>query len=358
MILFTRPFLPPIEEYTALLNEIWLRQWVTNNGPLVQRLEAELATFLGVSRVLYTTNGTIALQIALKAMNITKEIITTPFSFVATTSSVVWEGCKPIFVDIDPLTLNIDPSKIEAAITPSTEAILATHCFGNPCDIEAIEKVAAKRKLKVLYDAAHCFGSVFKGKSVFDYGDVSIASFHATKVYHTIEGGAIFTKNENLLRRMAYMRNFGHDGPERFNGMGINGKNSEFHAAMGLCNLRYANEILEVRKRQCKIYDMHLANVNIKKPLCTEGSIPNSSYYPIILHDEDTALRVKNALESKEIFPRRYFYPTLSSLDYVPKSETPIANDVARRILCLPLFHSLKEEDQALIADIVKQAQN
>jgi dTDP-4-amino-4,6-dideoxygalactose transaminase len=216
MINITKPFLPPIAEYEQMIKGIWKRNWLTNNGPLVNELELKLKDYLDVDHLLYLNNGTIALQIAIKALGLTGEIITTPFSFVATTSSVVWEGCTPVFVDIDPETLNLDPSKIEAAITEKTTGIIATHVYGNPCDIDRIDAIAAKHNLKVIYDAAHCFGTKYKGKSVFNYGDVSTTSFHATKLYHSIEGGAVFTRNPELLKKMAYMRNFGYNGPEDF----------------------------------------------------------------------------------------------------------------------------------------------
>ena len=231
MINVTKPFLPEIEEYITYLRGIWDRNWLTNNGPLVNDLELKLKEYLNVKHLLYLGNGTIALQIAIKALGLKGEIITTPFSYVATTSAIVWEGCDPVFADIDKDTFNIDPAKIEQAITDKTTGILATHVFGNPCDIDAIQKIAVKHNLKVIYDAAHCFGTHYKGKSVYNYGDVSTASFHATKLFHTIEGGAVITNNAELLKKMAYMRNFGHETAETFAGVGINGKNSEFHAA-------------------------------------------------------------------------------------------------------------------------------
>jgi dTDP-4-amino-4,6-dideoxygalactose transaminase len=210
MIPVTKPFLPTEKEFKAYVKSIWERQWLTNNGPLVNALELKLKEYLGLDHLLYVTNGTVALQLAIKALDLSGEIITTPFSFVATTSSIVWQGCQPVFVDIDAETFNIDPGKIEAAITPKTSAILATHVFGNPCDIDAIKKIADKHGLKVIYDAAHCFGTRYKNKSVFDYGDISVTSFHATKLFHTIEGGAVFTKRPDLLKKMAIMRNFGY----------------------------------------------------------------------------------------------------------------------------------------------------
>jgi len=313
---------------------------------------------LGLKHLLYISNGTIAIQIALKALGITKQIITTPFSYVATTSSIVWEGCEPVFVDIDPNTLNIDPAKIESAITPETEAILATHCFGNPCDIGAIDIIAQKHNLKVIYDAAHCFGTLYKGQSVFAFGDVITTSFHATKLFHTIEGGAVFTSNPETLRVMSYMRNFGHDGPEKFQGIGINGKNSEFHAAMGLANLPYLPEILAVRKQQSFFYDVHLEKLEVQKLKIQNGSEFNYAYYPVIFKDEATTLKMKMALEAKEIMPRRYFYPSLSQLNYVEPYPTPIADDIAKRILCLPLYHTLSEAEQLMIIRILLRTQN
>jgi dTDP-4-amino-4,6-dideoxygalactose transaminase len=248
MIPVTKPYLPPFDEYQSYLEGIWKRQWLTNNGPLVHELETKITDYLGVTNFLYLGNGTVALQIAIKALELKGEIITTPFSYVATTSSIVWEGCKPVFVDIDSQTLNIDPSKIEEAITVNTSAILATHVYGNPCDVIKIGEIAKKHNLKVIYDGAHCFGVKFRGESIFEYGNISTVSFHATKLFHTIEGGGVFTRDKNLSKKMSFMRNFGHDGPEVYREVGINGKNSEFHAAMGLVNIKKIDEIIAKRK--------------------------------------------------------------------------------------------------------------
>lgn len=357
MIPVTKPFMPPRAEFDSYVDGIWDRGWLTNNGPLVVEFESRLSSYLNAKHLLFVSNGTIAIQLAIKALNITKEVITTPFSYVATTSSLVWEGCKPVFVDIDNSTLNIDPLKIEEAITRDTQAILATHCFGNPCDIKAIEAIARKHNLKVIYDAAHCFGSRYLGKSIFLYGDVSTTSFHATKLLHSVEGGAVFTEKADLFSRLRYMRNFGHDGPEKFNGVGINGKNSELHAAVGLCNMRYVDEIMKVRKRQCETYDKLLARLNVKRPVILREAKWNYAYYPIIFDEEATAIRMKDALERRNIFPRRYFYPSLSKLDYVSQQQTPIADSIARRILCLPIFHSLLEEEQELVANVLLEGQ-
>ena len=357
MIPVTRPFSPPIEEYQELLKGIWDRNWFTNNGPLVNRLELELKSYLDVPHLLYVSNGTIALQIAIKALGITKKIITTPFTYVATTSSIVWEGCEPVYVDIDPETLNIDARKIESAIDEDTEAILATHCFGNPCDIDAIQAIADKYSLRVIYDAAHCFGTKYKGRSVFSYGDISTTSFHATKLYHTIEGGAIFSNDADLLKRMAFLRNFGHDGPEKFNGIGINGKNSEFHAAMGLVNLSYVDNILTSRKTVSHWYDKFLIHADIIRPITIIQSEGNNSYYPILLTNEKLLIDVKNALEQEEIFPRRYFYPSLNNLDYT-NGNAPISVDVSSRILCLPLYYKLSSEEVLKISRIILRVLN
>jgi dTDP-4-amino-4,6-dideoxygalactose transaminase len=244
MIPVTKPFLPPQDIYQSYLDGIWKRQWLTNMGPLANDLELKLKDILKVKHLLFVTNGTVALQMAIKALDLKGEIITTPFSFVATTSSIVWENCQPVFVDIDKNSLNIDAEKIEAAITKNTSAILATHVYGNPCEVDAIDKIAKKHHLKVIYDAAHAFGVEINGKSIFEYGDISTCSLHATKLYHSSEGGLIITKDPELLKKLAYIRNFGFDGPEKFAELGLNGKNSEFHAAMGLANLKYIAKLI------------------------------------------------------------------------------------------------------------------
>lgn len=358
MIPVTKPFLPPKEEVYALLDEVWNRQWFTNNGPLVNELELRLKEYLGVQHVLYLNNGTIALQIAIKALNLKGEIITTPFSYVATTSSIIWEGATPVFVDIDEHTFNINPANIEAAITPNTQAILATHVFGNPCDIDAIQQIANKHNLKVIYDAAHCFGTTYKGKSVFAYGDVSTTSFHATKLFHTVEGGAVFCNAPELLKKMAFLRNFGHNGPNDFAEVGINGKNSEFHAAMGVVNLRYINQILAQRKVLCQQYDNWLKRPNITHQAITSQSNFNYAYYPIVFDNEETVLKVIKELEGNGITPRRYFYPSLNTVDMFKPNNCPISESIAKRILCLPLYHILSHNDVDLISRIILRVIN
>lgn len=352
----TEPFLPPLEEYVDQLRSIWKRNRLTNDGPLVRELEENLADRFGLEHVLFLNNGTTALQIAINVLGLKGEVITTPFSYVATTSSIVWEKCKPVFVDIDPETLNIDAGKIEEKITPFTTGIIATHVFGNPCDIEKIEKVASKHNLKVIFDAAHCFGTTYKGKSVFCGGDLSITSFHATKVFQTVEGGAIFTDNDEQADRIKYLRNFGHDGFGRFNGVGINGKNSEIHAAMGLCNLNYIDEVMDIRRRQCDYYNQKLDKISgIKYQKIADGSCVIPAYYPVIFDSEKQMLTVRDELEGAGVSPRRYFYPSLNQLDYVENTDMPVSDDISARIMCLPLFHNLKEKDQDMILDIIKE---
>ena len=355
MIPVTKPYLPNQQKYLQYIAGIYEREWLTNNGPLVQEFEQQLKEYLQLENLLYVNNGTIALQIAIKALGLKGEIITTPFSYVATTSSIVWEGCEPVFVDIDEHTLNIDTSKIEAAITEKTSAILATHCFGNACDIEAIDVIAKKYNLKVIYDAAHCFATQYKGKSIFEFGDISTCSLHATKLMHSVEGGLVFAKEPEVIERIAFMRNFGHDGPENFNGVGINGKNSELHAAMGHCVLNDIDIILKKRQEQSEFYGEHLKGLSIKKQAIQGGCQYNYAYYPILFKNEDSLLQVKFALEAEGINPRRYFYPSLNSLAYIEKrNNTHVSDDCASRIICLPLYHSLNTDDQRKICQIIK----
>jgi dTDP-4-amino-4,6-dideoxygalactose transaminase len=355
----TKPFLPPIEEYNEYINGIWKRNWLTNHGPLVNELELRLKEYLNLDHMLYLSNGTVALQIAIKALELKGEIITTPFSYVATTSSIVWEGCTPVFVDIDEASFNIDPLKIEEAITDKTSAILATHVYGNPCDIDAIEKIAEKHNLKVIYDAAHCFGTKYKGKSVFEYGDISTTSFHATKLFHTIEGGAVFTKSPEILAKLAYLRNFGHKTPDSFWDIGINAKNSEFHAAMGLCNLKHIDAIMASRKKQSEYYQHILSNLKIKTPEITPQTDYNYSYYPVLFESETQLLKSEELLNLNKIFPRRYFKPSLNTLSYVQnEGKCPISESYSDRTICLPLFYDLSSEEQDMIARLLLRSKN
>lgn len=356
MINVTKSFLPPKEEYIKYIDAIWQRNWLTNNGPIVNELEQKLKEYLGVKNLLYLNNGTIAIQIAIKALELKGEIITTPFSYVATTSSIVWESCTPIFVDIDENTANINPTLIEKAITPNTSAILATHVYGNPCDIDAIDIIAKKHNLKVIYDAAHCFGTKYKGKSIFEYGDISTTSFHSTKLFHTIEGGAVFSNSDELHHKLSYLRNFGHNGQEEFWGLGINGKNSEVHAAMGICNMKYINDILRKRKEDSLYYDARLKGSILKKPSIQANSEFNFSYYPVFFESEEQLLKVQKYLNSHLIYPRRYFYPSLNLLPYVQNSKMEITESLSGRVLCLPLYFELTKEEIDLVCKLIMQS--
>lgn len=355
MINVTKSFLPPLEQYVEYLKGIWERGHLTNHGPLVNELEDKLRTYLGVKHFFFINNGTIALQIAIKALDIKGDVITTPFSYVATTSSIVWEQATPVFVDIDPHTFTIDPSKIEEAITPNTSAILATHVYGIPCNVSEIKRIAEKHTLKVIYDAAHAFGVNYNGTSILNYGDISTLSFHATKLFHTVEGGGIATNNDEVAHRISYMRNFGHKGQEEFWGLGINGKNSEFHAAMGLCIYPYIDKIIANRKLLCNAYDKFFAenNIIIKRPVLPKNTQYNYAYYAVVFESEDELLSVKNVLGKEDIYPRRYFYPSLSQLNYVSAGHTPIANEISKKILCLPLYYALSVDDIFRITSIV-----
>ena len=354
MINVTKTFLPPQEEYQATLKEAWDAGWITNRGVLVQRLEQQLKEYLHVPKMIAMTNGTLPLQIAIKALRLKGEIITTPFSYVATPSSIVWEGCTPVFVDIHPEYLTIDETKIEAAITSKTTAILATHVFGNPCAVEEIETIAKNHGLKVIYDAAHCFGVTYKGKSIFEYGDISTCSFHATKLFHTGEGGALFCNDNALYDILFYHHNFGHKDLETFHGLGINAKMSELQAAMGLSVLPYMEAILIDRQKNCEHYDSNLKFTNIKKLKLRESTKWNYAYYPIIFQTEEKLLKLKAKLETNGIYPRRYFSPSLNTLNYIEEQQScPVSESISKRVLCLPLFYDLAVEHLDTICNII-----
>ncbi|SFT39755.1 dTDP-4-amino-4,6-dideoxygalactose transaminase [Algoriphagus locisalis] len=359
MIPVTRPFFPSFEKYQQYLEGVWKRQWLTNNGPLVNELEIKVAEFLDSNSFIFMGNGTIALQIAIKALGLKGEVITTPFSYVATSSTIVWEGCTPVFVDIDPNTYNINPSKIEEAITPQTSAILATHVFGNPCDTVAIDEIAKKYNLRVIYDGAHAFGVKYKGRSLMDYGDVTTLSTHATKIFHTVEGGGVFTNDVDLFKKISLMRNFGHSGPDMFSDLGINGKNSEVHAAMGLAVLPFMEKIFAKRKVLFEYYNKNLENFPVRGQVIDKNVSYNYSYFPILFDDPELMRRCIHKLNRASIFPRRYFYPSLASLPYVNNSkDLPITNFVTERILCLPLYHDLSVEEIDLVCRIMYREYN
>ena len=348
--------MPPLEEYTHYLAGIWERGWLTNNGILVQRLETELQSYLDGAQVQFLSNGTIALQIAIKALGLTGEIITTPFSYVATTTAILWENCEPVFVDIEDRTFCIDAAKIEAAITPRTSAILATHVYGYPCDVLAIEEIAHRHDLKVIYDGAHAFGVRIHGRPLLNYGDLSTCSFHATKLFHTVEGGALVMNDDELARKVSLYKSFGHIGDDYFT-LGVNGKNSEFHAAMGLCNLPRVSEFIITRRRLAELYKHELAGLPLRYPEPTEPTLEyNHSYFPVIFDSEEIMLRAKEHLAAHEVSTRRYFFPSLNQLPYHTGAACPISEDVSRRVLSLPFYQELAEPDVCRIAHLVNQA--
>ncbi|KOS60729.1 DegT/DnrJ/EryC1/StrS family aminotransferase [Lysinibacillus agricola] len=352
MIPVTQPFMPSKKEYEKLLENLWDTKWLTNNGPYVVELEKELSERLAVHNLTYVTNGTLALQLAIKALDLQGEIITTPFSFIATTTSITWEGCKPVFVDIDPTTLSIDPEKIETVVTTNTVAIIATHVFGIPCDVERIEAIANKYNLKVIYDGAHAFGVTYKGRSIFNYGDISTYSFHATKVFHTVEGGGITCANKNLATKIELLRSYGYVGEDYYL-PGINAKATEFHAAMGICNLNYIEHNLEKRKEISEFYNKLLPS-DIHVIYITENVEYNYAYYPVLFNSEDTLLKIVSELKSKEIQTRRYFYPSLNKLPYLKdNNDCPVSESISKRILCLPLYANLDKKIVKKISDII-----
>ena len=355
MINVTQTFLPPQKEYNDLVKRAWDKLWLTNRGELTLELESKLKEKLSIEKIIITNNGTIPIQIALKLLGKEGEIITTPFSYVATTSAIVWEKCTPVFVDIHPEYLTIDETKIEAAITPNTTAILATHVFGNPCHIETIEAIAAKHNLKVIYDAAHSFGVEYNNESIFNFGDVSTCSFHATKLFHTGEGGAMFCKDEALFHKLYYSHNFGHNGPLDFHGLGINAKISELQSALGLAVLPYMDTIVSERKKVVDFYAKNLDFSTIKALKIRQNTKWNYSYYPIVLETEELLLKVQKALNEVQIFPRRYFYPSLNTVNFIKNTEMPISESISKRILCLPLYVGLKKEDLEQITKIINQ---
>jgi dTDP-4-amino-4,6-dideoxygalactose transaminase len=352
-IFVTKPFLPPKEEYLRYVSGIYERGILTNQGPLVHELENKLREFLGVQYLHYLCNGTVALQLALAALDINEgEVITTPFSYVATVSAILWQRCKPVFVDIEPYSYTIDISKIETAITSQTKAILPVHVFGYPCDVAAIQEIAEKHNLKVIYDAAHAFGSKVNGRSLLEWGDVSALSFHATKLFHTIEGGACVTSNRNISEKIELQKRFGHNQDEHIM-LGINAKTSEFNAAMGLANFPYLEMIIDKRKRISEQYDAFLDGI-VLRPAKAAGLEYNYAYYPVVFESEVELLQVFKALAEERIYPRRYFYPSLNILPYVKSQACPVSEDVAKRIACLPFSTELSEEDTARICKTIK----
>lgn len=350
----TRPSLAPLSDYADLLAGAWERGILTHNGPLVQQLERELEAYLGVRHLAAVTNGTLALQLAIRALGLRGEIITTPFSWVATISSIIWEGCRPVFVDIDPETLNIDPSRIEERITRHTCAILPVHVFSNPCDTAAIGEIARRRGLKVLYDGAHAFNVRYNGQPLAEIGDITALSFHATKLFNTGEGGACVSVDPELDARVRRLRFFGHDDQKEIVEDGTNAKMTEIHAALGLANLRLNDAVAAKRRADYERY---------RAALCSHPAIAfqkidpdayNFSYMPIVFQTEAQLLAVERALTSAQIFPRRYFFPALNTLTHiVPYQAFPIAEDISRRILCLPHYFDLAAADIERVCGII-----
>jgi dTDP-4-amino-4,6-dideoxygalactose transaminase len=356
-VMVTRTSLPPLEEYVAMLRKVWDSHWVTNDGPFVQQLERQLQEFLAVPDLCYVSNGTVALQLAVKALGLSGEVITTPFSYVATSGVLLWEGCTPVFADIRPGDLTIDPRQVEAAITAKTTAILATHIYGFPCDVDALQDIANRHGLKIVYDAAHAFGCKLNGRPLISHGDASCLSFHATKVFHTVEGGAVVVNGgDAVARNVRLMRAFGQDG-DRHLTIGINAKNSELHAAMGLCNLPRLERTGRARRIQHQRYVKLLGGGAVEMPKSTAtGFEYNYAYFPILMPDESALLRVQELLARINVYPRRYFYPALNKIAYVNGAPCPLAEDAALRVLCLPMSELVTEGLQEEIAAIIIKA--
>lgn len=362
-ITVTSPLLPDLDEFTALLKEIWASKWITNNGSFHRRLEQELCDYLKVPYISLFTNGTLPLITALQALRVTGEVITTPYSFVATTHSLWWNGIKPVFVDIDPVTGNIDPDRIEAAITPKTTAIMPVHVYGQPCDTARIQRIADTYGLKVIYDAAHAFGVQVNGESVLNAGDVSTLSFHATKVYNTIEGGALVMKDEEMKRRIDYLKNFGFKNEVEVVAPGINSKMDEVRAAYGILNLRQVDAAIEARRRTADAYREALRGVDgIRFLEDRPGVRHNYSYFPIFIDAEKYGMtrdELYDRMKERNVLGRRYFYPLISEfttyrgLPSANPSNLPNAHRVANSVICLPMYHNLSDDDVRRITDVV-----
>lgn len=352
----TKTYLPNKEKYKQYVDEIFESGWLTNNGPLVQKLEKRLAKYLGVKNIVLVSNGTVALEIAYRTLGLNGFVITTPFSFVATTSSLVTNGLLPIFTDIDEKTLNLNPTNIEKYITKNTSAILPVHVFGNVCEVEEISEIAKRHDLKVVYDASHAFDVNYKNQSVLNFGDISTLSFHATKLFHTIEGGALIINDDDLVEKARYLINFGIKNAEEIPELGTNAKMNEFEAAMGLCVLDDIEEIKQKRKVQFNRYKEELKGL-VEFQELNQNATQNYSYFPVIFKSEEQLKKIEKALNENQIFPRRYFYPSLDTLDYIePKQKMKISRDISKRILCLPIYTELKVDTQTQILQILKES--
>ena len=361
-IYVTQPYLPPLEEFIPYLEQIWTNKVLTNGGPFHQQLEKALCDYLGVEHISLFTNGTIALVTALQSLRITGEVITTPYSFVATSHSLLWNGIKPVFVDIDPNTLNLDPNKIEAAITPQTTAIMPVHCYGHPCDVQAIQKIADNYNLKIIYDAAHAFGVEDAGGSILRHGDLSVLSFHATKVFNTFEGGAIICPDAKTKQRIDHLKNFGFVDEVTVVAPGINGKMSELNAAMGLLQLKHLDVVLQRRKEIDLAYRTALKEVKGITCLSEDYSTQtNYSYFPVLVQSNYPLSRdaLYQKLKENNIYARRYFYPLISdfpmyrSMPSASRANLPVAADAADNVLCLPIYPDLLPDSQQRVTELI-----
>lgn len=359
-IYVTQPFLPPLEDFIPYLEKIWESKWLTNGGPFHQELEEALCQYLGVEHISLFANGTLALVTALQALRITGEVITTPYSFVATAHALLWNGIKPVFVDIDPNTLNLDPGKIEAAITPQTTAILPVHCYGNPCDVEAIQHIADTYNLKVIYDAAHAFGVQDEGGSILRHGDLSVLSFHATKVFNTFEGGAIVCPDAKTKKRIDYLKNFGFADETTVVAPGINGKMNEVQAAFGLLQLQSIDTVLARRKTIDNWYRSGLHNIKGIRCMNWQSTVKNYAYFPILVEPGYPLGRddLCDKLKANGIVTRRYFYPLISEfpmyrgLSSASQANLPVAFEKASQVICLPMYSELERKWIDFIVDL------
>jgi len=349
----TKAYLPDKDKLFRYIDKIYESAWLTNNGQFCQELEARLKEHLGVRNLILVSNGTLALQVAFKALGLSGSVVTTPFSFVATASSLLWEGIKPIFADIDSETWNLNPDNIEPAIQPDTTAIVPVHVFGNPCEVEKIDEIAKRRGLKVVYDGAHAFGVKYKGESVLNWGDITTLSFHATKLFHTIEGGAIITSDDDFAKKIRLLINFGITGPETIECVGINCKMNEFQAAMGLCVLAEIENIGLARKKVWDNYRDHLPT-SLQFQEWNKNGSQNFHYFPVLFNSEVELIKIQSELKANGIVPRRYFYPSLDTLPFCSlPASCEVSRNVASRILCLPIYASLGEDDENKISNII-----
>ena len=338
----TQPSLPPLDDYVEYLKVIWKTGVLTHNGPLVRKLEHEISNYLNQKTIICVSNGTCALQLAIRALDLSGEIITTPFTYIATANIIAWENCKPVFVDIDSQTWNIDPNKIEEKITDQTSAILPVHVFSAPCEVGRIETIASKNNLKVIYDAAHAFGVNHSGKSILQYGDVSAISFHATKLFNTAEGGACFTDDKIIEERIRRMRFFGFDKMNNILDNGMNAKMTEISAGLGLANIKYLDQVKKNRKRKYELFRSILKDLPYIKFQNYKADEYNYSYMPVVFEREQILLKIQDKLKANNIFPKRYFYPSLNKLSiFQPQDSLPVSENISRRILCLPLYDTL-----------------